>query len=73
MKFNHLLPPHLAEATCKDSNKTHNWRPVRISALQGDYMSISFICRLCQERAGNFITFEQYKLHAEKLERECEI
>jgi len=73
MKFNHLLPRHLAEGTCKNLSKVHRWKPVRINAMQGNYMSISFICKRCKERAGNFITVEQYQLHAEKLERESEI
>tara|TARA_Y100000593_G_C4143396_1_gene253413 strand:- start:99 stop:320 length:222 start_codon:yes stop_codon:yes gene_type:complete len=73
MKFNHLLPPHLAEGICEDGQKVHSWKPVQINAVQGNYMSISFVCRRCKERAGTFISFEQYQLHAEKLERECEL
>jgi len=71
MKFNHLLPRHLAEGNCENSNKIHSWKPVGVNAVQGGYMSLSFVCRLCKERAGNYITIEQYALHAEKLEREC--
>ena len=73
MKFNHLLPRHLAEGRCKDTGKMHSWKPTQISATQGDYMSVSFVCRHCKERAGNFITLKQYKLHAINLERECEL
>ena len=62
-----------AEGRCKDTGKMHSWKPTQISATQGDYMSVSFVCRHCKERAGNFITLEQYELHAENLERECEL
>jgi hypothetical protein len=73
MKFNHLLPRHLAEGHCKGTNRTHRWKPTEVSATQGDYVSISFVCHHCKERAGNFITTEQYRLHAQRLERECEL
>jgi len=73
MRFNHLLPRHLAEGRCPGTKKIHRWKPVQISATQGEYMSIKFICVNCKQRAGNFITRDQYKMHAEKLERECEL
>ena len=73
MKFNHLLPSHIANEKCGDSNRRHYWRPVSISASAGGYMNITFVCKNCKKRAGEFLTSEQYELHAEKLERECEI
>ena len=73
MRFNHLLPRHLAEGNCPGTQKVHRWKPVQISATQGGYMNISFVCSNCKARAGNFITFEQYRIHAERLERECEL
>ena len=73
MKFNHLLPRHLAEGRCPGTDRTHRWKPTQVNATPGDYMSISFVCSRCKERAGNFITVEQYRLHAENLERECEL
>jgi hypothetical protein len=73
MKFNHLLPRHLAEGRCKGTDRMHRWKPTAISATQGDYVSISFVCHHCKERAGNFITTEQYRLHEQRLERECEL
>jgi hypothetical protein len=73
MRFNHLLPRHLSEGHCPGTKKVHRWKPVSITATQGDYMSVSFVCSNCKERAANFITCEQYKMHAEKLEKECEL
>ena len=71
MKFNHLLPNHVAYETCGDTNRQHYWKPVSIRAIAGENMSITFICKGCKKRAGEFLTNEQYALHAEKLEREC--
>ena len=71
MKFNHLLPNRLACETCADTNRQHYWKPVSIRAIAGENMSITFVCKNCKKRAGEFLTNEQYALHAEKLEREC--
>ncbi len=73
MKFNHLLPERLAKGVCKNSSKVHAWKPVKITAVQGGHVSISFICGLCGERASNFITSSEYRVHADNLERECEL
>jgi len=73
VKFNHLLPKSLGESNCNNTEKLHQWKPVRVRAVQGNYMSIVFVCKRCKERAGSFISHEQYELHAENLERECEI
>ena len=73
MKFNHLLPSHIAYATCDESNRQHYWRAVSISASAGGNMSITLVCKNCKKRTGAFLTNEEYALHAEKLERECEL
>jgi hypothetical protein len=73
MKFNHLLPERLARETCSGTDRQHYWRPVSISASAGGYMNIAFVCKHCKKRAGEFLTNEQYALHADKLERECEL
>mgnify|MGYP003661217109 FL=1 len=72
MKFNHLLPNRVARGRCGDTDRQHYWRPVSISASAGGYMNITFVCKSCKKRTGEFLTTEQYTLHAEKLERECE-
>tara|TARA_R110002072_G_scaffold163089_1_gene315459 strand:+ start:840 stop:1061 length:222 start_codon:yes stop_codon:yes gene_type:complete len=73
MKFNHLLPDRVAHETCDGTDRQHYWRPVSINASQGGYMSITFVCKNCKKRTGEFLTNEQYTLHAAKLERECEL
>ena len=72
MKFNHLLSNSVARESCGDTSRQHYWRPVSIRAIAGGNMSITFVCRGCKKRTGEFLTNEQYVLHAEKLERECE-
>ena len=72
MKFNHLLPNRIAYETCGETNRQHYWRPVSISATAGGNMSITFVCKNCKKRTGEFLTNEQYAVHADKLERECE-
>jgi len=72
MKFNHLVPKGAAHESCGDTNRQHYWKPVSISASLGGYMNVTFICKKCKKRTGEFLTDEQYALHAEKLERECE-
>ena len=73
MKFNHLLPNRVAHEHCGNTNRQHYWRPVSISASPGGFMNITFVCKRCKKRTGEFLTNEQYALHAEKLERECEL
>jgi len=72
MKFNHLLSNQVAHETCGDTMRQHYWKPVSINATAGENMSITFMCKNCKKRAGEFLTNEQYALHADKLERECE-
>ena len=73
MKFNHLLPSRVARELCGDTSRQHYWKPVSISASAGGYMNITLVCKKCKKRTGEFLTNEQYALHAEKLERECEL
>jgi hypothetical protein len=73
MRFNHLLPRHLSEGHCPGTKKIHRWKPVSISASPGGFMNITFVCKNCKKRTGEFLTKEQYALHADKLERECEL
>ena len=73
MKFNHLLPDRVARETCDGTDRQHYWRPVSINANPGGYMNITFVCKKCKKRTGEFLTNDQYALHAEKLERECEL
>ena len=56
----------------RDTSRQHYWKPVSISASAGGYMNITFVCKKCKKRAGEFLTGEQYALHSDKLERECE-
>jgi hypothetical protein len=73
MKFNYLLPNRVAEENCGDTRRQHYWRPVAVSASPGGYMNLTFVCKKCKKRTGEFLTNEQYALHAEKLERECKL
>jgi len=72
MKFNHLLPNRIAYESCGTTSRQHYWRAVAIRATAGGNMSITFVCKNCKKRTGEFLTQEQYALHAENLERECE-